>query len=77
MCGYGASGVRYVTANMGGKEYIPSGITKVSGQVEHPEFILSDDSRAAVFNEQEMLQFFVNDISRRKANSVTVSLKEW
>ncbi|MBR2406514.1 MAG: family 20 glycosylhydrolase [Clostridia bacterium] len=77
VCGYGASGVRYVTANMGGKEYIPSGITKVSGQVEHPEFILSDDSRAAVFNEQEMLQFFVNDISRRKANSVTVSLKEW
>ena len=77
VCGYGASGVRYVSANMGGKEYVPAGITKVSGQVEHPEFILSDDSRAAVFNEQEMLQFFVNDISRRKQNSVTIAIKEW
>ena len=77
VCGYGASGVRYVSANVNGKEYVPAGIAKVSGQVEHPEFILADDSRAAVFNEQEMLQFFVNDISRRKTNSVTVAMKEW
>lgn len=77
VCGYGASGIRFVSANMGGKEYIPAGITEVHGQVEHPEFILADDSRAAVFNEQEMLQFFVNDISRRKQNSVTVAFKEF
>ena len=77
VCGYGASGFRYVSANMGGKEYVPAGIEKVSGQVEHADFILSDDSRAAILNEQEMLQFFVNDISRRKENSVTIAMKEW
>ncbi len=77
VCGYGASGVRYVSANIDGKEYVPAGIAKVSGQVEHPEFMLADDSRAAVFNEQEMLQFFVNDITRHKKNSVTVAMKEW
>ena len=59
------------------KEFIPAGITEVHGQVEHPEFILADDSRASVFNEQEMLQFFVNDISRRKQNSVTIAFKEF
>ena len=30
-----------------------------------------------ILNEQDMLQFFVNDISRRKENSVTISFKEF
>jgi hypothetical protein len=33
----------------------PIGITKVTGQLEHPEFLLVDDSRAAIFGEQDML----------------------
>ncbi len=76
--GYGASGFRYLTVELPDhKVYVPDGVVKVSGQVEHPEFMLADDDRAAVFNEQEMLQFFVNDISRLKENSVTLSLKAW
>lgn len=76
--GYGASGFRYVSATLPGKrEFIPVGVTEVHGQVEHPEFLLTDDSRASTFNEQDMLQFFVNENSAKKDNSVTLMLKEW
>ncbi len=75
--GYGGFGFRYVSANAGGKEYIPEAVTAVSGQVEHAEFLLDNDTRAAIFNEEEMLQFFVNDISAKREHSVTLSLKEW
>ncbi len=76
--GYGASGFCYVSAMLPGKrEFIPSGVTAVHGQVEHPEFLLTDDSRASTFNEQDMLQFFVNENSGHKDNSVTLTLKEW
>lgn len=76
--GYGASGFRFVSAMLPGKkEYVPSGVACVHGQVEHPEFMLTDDSRSAIFNEQDMLQFFVNKNSGKKTNSVTLTLKEW
>ena len=75
--GYGASGFRYVSANVGGKEYVPSCVAAVKGQVEHAEFMLVSDTRAAIFNEQEMLQFFTSDISGKRENSVTLNLKEW
>ena len=75
--GYGGIGYRYLSANVGGKEYIPEAVTAVSGQVEHAEFMLDNDTRAAMFNEQEMLQFFVNDISAKREHKVTLSLKEW
>lgn len=76
--GFGASGFRYVSAILPGKKcYVPAGITAVAGQVEHPEFMLTPDSRASMFNEQEMVQFFVNENSAHKDNTVTVAFKEW
>ncbi len=78
VCGYGASGFRYFSATLPGKkEYVPAGITEVHGQVEHPEFILCPDSRASVFGEQDMLQFFVNKNSGKKENIVKFAMKEW
>ena len=76
--GYGAFGFRYVSATLPGKkEYVPAAVEAVHGQVEHPEFILTPDSRASVFGEQDMLQFFVNKNSGKKENSVKIMLKEW
>lgn len=75
--GYGASGFRYVSANVGGKEYVPEAVLSASGQVEHAEFMLDSDTRAAMFNEQDMMQFFTNDISAKREHSVTLSMKEW
>ena len=75
--GYGAVGFRFVSANVGGKEYVPAAVTAVSGQVEHAEFMLVDDSRTSMFNEQEMQQFFRSDISGKREHSVTLSLREW
>lgn len=75
--GYGGSGFRYVSATLPGRNHlIPDGITDVRGQVEHPEFILYDDSRSAMFNEQEMLQYFASDLSTHRQHSVTISLKK-
>ena len=75
--GYGAVGFRFVSANVGGKEYVPAAVTAVSGQVEHAEFMLVDDSRTSMFNEQEMQQFFRSDISGKREHSVTLSMREW
>ncbi len=73
--GYGAAGVRYVSATLpNGRHYLPTGITDVHGQIDHPEVLLYDDSRPAVFNEPEMQQFFVNHITRHRENTVTLSL---
>ena len=73
--GYGAAGVRYVSATLpGGRHYLPIGLTDVHGQIDHPEALLYDDSRTAVFNEPEMQQFFVNHITRHRENTVTLSL---
>ena len=73
--GYGAAGVRYLSATLpGGKHFLPTGITDVHGQIDHPEVLLYDDSRPAVFNEPEMQQFFVNHITRHRENTVTLSL---
>jgi hypothetical protein len=75
--GYGASGFRYVSANVGGKEYVPAALTAVSGQVEHAEYILDCDTRAAIFNEQELQQTFLTDISAKREHSATIAMKEW
>ncbi len=76
--GYGASGFRYVSATLpDGKHYLPVAVESVAGQVEHPEFLLADDNRVSNFGEQDMLQFFVNDNSPKKTNSVKLMLKEW
>ena len=75
--GYGASGFRYVSANVGGKEYVPAALTAVSGQVEHAEYILDCDTRAAIFNEQELQQTFLTDISAQREHSATIAMKEW
>lgn len=76
--GYGGSGFRYVSATLPGRiHFIPDGIIQVKGQVEHPEYILYEDTRTSMFNEQEMLQYFASDISPRREHSVTVSLKKW
>ncbi len=53
--GYGAIGIAHVDVTLPSGRLDPIGITKVTGQVEHPEFLLVDDSRAAMFGEQDML----------------------
>ena len=73
--GYGAAGVRYASATMpGGRHFLPVGLTDVHGQIDHPEVLLYDDSRPAVFGEPEMQQFFVNHITRHHENTVTLAL---
>ena len=53
--GYGAIGIAHVDVTLPSGRLDPIGITKVTGQLEHPEFLLVDDSRAAMFGEQDML----------------------
>ncbi len=53
--GYGAIGIAHVDVTLPSGRLDPVGITKVVGQLEHPEFLLIDDSRAAMFGEQDML----------------------
>lgn len=75
--GYGGTGFQYVSATLPGKKnYVPSGVSKVCGQVEHSDFILSDDTRSCMLNEQEMIQYFLNDNLHKKMNMITVELKE-
>ena len=76
--GYGATGLRWFSVTMpDGKQYLPSAVAAVSGVVENPHHLLTWDSRATVFGEQEMAQIFTNGYPTKREHSVTVELKEW
>ncbi len=76
--GYGGTGFRYLSITTpDGKQYLPSSIGRTSGVVQNPHHLLTWDSRAAVFGEEDMLQIFNNGYPTAREHSVTVNLGEW
>ncbi len=76
--GYGAVGFERVSLVMpDGKQYVPAGVTGFNGIVEHTEALLSDDTRAVVLGEPDMMQCFEHKYLAHRPHSVTVALREW
>ncbi len=76
--GFGAVGFRYLSVTLpDGTQCLPCGVAATAGVVEHPEFMLTDDSRPMNLGEQEMLQAFTNQYPYRRPHSATIALKVW
>lgn len=74
--GMGGRGISYLELFREGKRYIPSALLEVSGQVDHPEYMLSNDIKFAWFNTQCTRYNYNNPVTSRATHSVTFTLKE-
>lgn len=74
--GMGGRGISYLELFREGKRYVPAALLEVSGQVDHPEYILSNDIKFAWFNTQCTRYNYNNPVTSRATHSVTFALKE-
>ena len=74
--GMGGRGISYFELYKDGKHFVPEAIQEVSGIVEHPEYLLSDDVKFTWFNTQCTRYNYNNPVTSRATHSVTLKLKE-
>ena len=74
--GFSGEGVAYVSAKTAKGTFVPSGITEVIGNVEHPEFILKPDVNYAFFGFHDALELFRNRAKSKVVNSIEISMKK-
>ena len=75
--GMGGIGVNFVEIVIDGKHYVPSAITRVSGEVRDPAFILHNNMTFAWFgNQSTRLAYFDHNVSGAK-HVVELAMKEF
>ena len=74
--GMGARGAAFVQLCQNGRNYAPSAILNVCGNVEHPENILTNDGQFAMFNNVSMEKDYHDPTSLTRRNCIEFSLKQ-
>lgn len=77
--GYGAAGFVFADVTLPQGRFVPQTVQTVSGVVDHPEYLLGNDARAALLNEPDLL-CGIRDIAKAKEKHelvVALAKKEW
>ena len=73
--GFGGQGICYVSAETAKGKFVPAGITHTSGDVWHPDYILTPDATFAYLGFQQTLEGFRDRAKAQAVHTIRIAMR--